>query len=63
MDLPIFLLKLFSQNTRNGVFGGACRLTQPLAAHSLSLDSNTSFLVKKKGWTICLSPEIPLLGI
>ena len=38
-----FLLKLFSQNTRNGVSGGACRLTPPLAVRFLSLDANTSF--------------------
>ena len=31
-----------------GVYGGACRLTPPLAARSLSLDDNTSFLINKK---------------
>ena len=57
------LLKSFSPKTGNGVSGGACRLTQPLAARFLSLDANTSFLRTKKGWTLCLSPEIPFLGI
>ena len=35
-----------AKNTRNGVSGGACRLTPPVAARSLSLDANTSFLKK-----------------
>ena len=64
IDLPnISLLKLFSQNTRNGVSGGACRRTPPLTARFLPLEANTSFLINKKGWTVCLSPEIPFLGI
>ena len=34
---------ILSQNTRNGLSGGACRLTQPLAARFFSLDGTTSF--------------------
>ena len=32
-----------AKNTRNGVSGGACRLTPPVAARSLSLDAYTRF--------------------
>ena len=38
-------------------FWGACRLTLPLAARSLSLDANTSFLINKNGWTVNLVPR------
>ena len=53
-----FLLKLLSQNTKNGVSGGVCRLTPPLAARSLSLDANTSFWTDKDGWTVNLVPRV-----
>ena len=43
LHIKTFLLKLFSQNTKNGVSGEACCVTSPLGAHSLYLDANTSF--------------------
>ena len=52
-----FYLNCCLRTLKMEFLGGACRLTPLLAAHSLSLDANTSFLINKNGWTVNLVPR------